>query len=211
MLYDTKNSIDGLTLLQNLPDNEAKIIFLDPQYRGVLDKLKYGNEGQRQKRRSELTPMDHDTILQFINAIHHKLKPSGYLFLWVDKFHLVNDIRAWVPEGMNIVDLIVWDKDRMGMGYRSRRCSEYCVVIQKSPVLAKATWSKHDIPDVWRESISNPKSKHPHIKPYSLMKELILATTEEGDLVVDPAAGSFLTLDICRELNRRCLATDIAV
>lgn len=55
--------------------------FFDPQYRGVLDKLKYGNEGQaRGKARCELTQMDEDTIVNFIKEIDRVLKDSGHLF-----------------------------------------------------------------------------------------------------------------------------------
>lgn len=42
-----KNKIDGLCLLNQIEDNSIKICFFDPQYRGVLDKLKYGNEGKQ--------------------------------------------------------------------------------------------------------------------------------------------------------------------
>jgi DNA modification methylase len=38
---------------------------------------------------------------------------------------------------------------------------------------------------------------------------LILATTSENDLVVDPCAGSFVVLEICQELNRNYLGVDL--
>jgi site-specific DNA-methyltransferase (adenine-specific) len=59
------------------------------------------------------------------------------------------------------VDLIVWDKDRIGMGYRSRRVSEYCVIFQKQPKRAKGVWKIHNISDVWREK---KRQKITHIK-----------------------------------------------
>ena len=31
------------------------------------------------------------------------------------------------------MDLVTWDKDRMGMGYRTRRVTEYMVILQKPP------------------------------------------------------------------------------
>src|SRR5262249_51566754 len=40
---------DALDLLTSLPDACAALAFFDPQHRGVLDKLKFGNEGARQK------------------------------------------------------------------------------------------------------------------------------------------------------------------
>ena len=45
---------DALTLLRLLPDRCTPLVFFDPQYRGVLDKLKYGNEGARQRGRFNL-------------------------------------------------------------------------------------------------------------------------------------------------------------
>lgn len=44
---NSKNKADGLDLLRSLKDKTIKTAFFDPQYRGVLDKLKYGNEGKR--------------------------------------------------------------------------------------------------------------------------------------------------------------------
>ena len=40
------NKMDGLVLLQGLEENSIRACFFDPQYRGVLDRLKYGNEGK---------------------------------------------------------------------------------------------------------------------------------------------------------------------
>ena len=38
---------DALTLLRSLPNGSAALVCFDPQYRGVLDKLRFGNEGAR--------------------------------------------------------------------------------------------------------------------------------------------------------------------
>lgn len=51
--------------------------------------------------------------------------------------------------------------------------------------------------------------KHPHQKPKELIKALIAATTNEGDLIVDPCAGSFVVLEVCQELNRKFLGCDL--
>ena len=189
-----------------MEDQSVKVTFFDPQYRGVLDKMNYDNEGQRQVGRSQLPQMDSSIIKTFIKEITRVLKPSGYLFLWIDKFHLCEGVSHWLPSELSIVDLITWDKQRMGMGYRTRRKCEYLLVIQKNPKKAKATWTLHNIPDIWSEK--NTKG-HPHQKPYELQKQLILATTSENDLVLDPAAGSFTVLDICKETSRNFIGTDI--
>ncbi|HEC1786916.1 TPA: site-specific DNA-methyltransferase, partial [Campylobacter lari] len=93
-----------------------------------------------------------------------------------------------------------------GMGYRSRRRCEYLIIIQKSPRKAKTTWNIHNIPDVWGEKINN--KIHTHSKPVELQKQLILATTQEEDIVVDPASGGYSVLRACEETNRKFLGCD---
>lgn len=188
-----KNLADGLDLLAYTQSNSIATAFFDPQYRGVLDKLKYGNEGARQKERVDLPQMDENTIKVFIQEYARVLRPSGHMFLWVDKFHLCQGVLPWLDNtDLNLVDMIVWDKGKIGMGYRTRRKSEYLLVLQKSPVKAKGCWNDHAIPDVWNEKIIKTKDLHPHTKPIGLIERLIIATTQENDVVLDAAAGGVL-------------------
>lgn len=50
---------------------------------------------------------------------------------------------------------------------------------------------------------------HPTQKPVNLLKELIRIFTDEGDVVIDPVAGSGTTLRACMELNRNCYGFEI--
>ena len=203
-----KNKANGLDLLMDIEEGSIATAFFDPQYRGVLDKLKYGNEGKaRGKARCELEQMDEDTIVSFIKEIDRVLKKSGHLFLWVDKFHLCQGVLDWFKDTeLNLVDMIVWDKGKIGMGYRTRRKSEYLIVFQKSPVKAKACWTDHAIPDVWLEKT---EKVHPHSKPIELQKRLIAATTIDGDVILDPASGGFSVMKACEELGRDFIGSDI--
>ena len=202
--------MDGLKFLAELPSETIPVAFFDPQYRGILDKLKYGNEGkQRGQRRSALEQMTETVIADFIKGIDKTLIPSGHLFLWVDKFHLCNGFRAWLDgTGLDIVDLVNWDKGKIGMGYRSRRTTEYCIVLQKQPRKAKGVWKIHTIPDTWCEK-SNTSTGHPHKKPIKLQGELIAAVSNEGDIVIDPAAGDFTVLEAAKLRCRNFLGCDL--
>ena len=208
---NTRLQMDGLEFLHLLPDESIPVAFLDPQYRGVLDKLSYGNEGKnRGQRRYALKQMTEAEITKFVQGIDRILIPSGHLFLWMDKFHLCQGFKSWFNStSLDVVDLISWDKGRLGMGYRSRRITEYCVVLQKQPRKAKGVWKIHNIPDTWREKVT--KTDHPHNKPINLQGKLICAVTNEGDYVIDPAAGSFSVLDAAQLHNRNFLGCDLAV
>ena len=203
------NQCDGLDLLAKLEPESIPLCIFDPQYRGILDKMAYGNEGvSRGKRRSSMPQMSEDTIAAFIRAIADALIPSGHLFLWVDKFHLCRGVQPWFDGvGMEVVDMVTWNKDRMGMGYRTRRYAEYLVIVQKLPKRAKGVWQRHDIPDVWTETVARQGSVHP--KPVGLQAALIEAVTNPGDVVLDPAAGSYSVLEAARQAGRQFIGCDV--
>jgi hypothetical protein len=109
--------------------------------------------------------------------------------------------------GLQVVDLIAWDNERMGMGKRSRRRGDYLVVLQRPPITAK-TWTDHGIPSRWVEKVD--RKIHPHIKPIGLIRRLIGTVTLPGDLVVDPAAGSFVLMHATHQLSRNFMGCDLA-
>jgi site-specific DNA-methyltransferase (adenine-specific) len=208
---NARNRMNGVQFLLSLRNEEARLAFLDPQYRSVLDQLAFGNEGTRQKERAKLPQMSDDDIAFFIEQIARVLKPSGHLLLWLDKFsigsghHLRYFFRT---PNLQIVDLIHWNKMRFGMGRRARCVSEYLLIVQKRPVLAKSIWTDNSIRDSWAESVD--PTIHPHAKPFALTERLIRATTAAGDLVIDPAAGGYGVLDVCRLTGRQFAGCDLA-
>lgn len=60
--------MDGLTMLGRLGDEVAACAFFDPEYRGLLDKMAYGNEGARQIGRASLAQMDDKLIAAFVRS-----------------------------------------------------------------------------------------------------------------------------------------------
>ena len=151
--------------------------------------------------------MSESEIKRFLREIDRVLMPTGHLLLWTDKFHLCTGLGPWLDKtNLDIVDLIVWNKLRIGMGYRTRRVSEYLVVMQKAPRRAKGVWALHDIRDVWDEKVTNDG---PHAKPVGLQARLIEAITNTRDIVIDPAAGSYSVLKACQRTNRHFLGCDI--
>lgn len=200
--------MDGLQLLKWISDASIPLVFFDPQYRGVLDKQKYGNEGHRLKARCKLPQMSDVLIVEFLKEIERVLKPSGHLMFWVDKFILCNSIKDLIRDrNLQLVDFITWDKGKIGLGYRTRRKSEYLVIFQKSPIRAKGVWKSHTIPDVWSEKIIN--KNHTHAKPIGLQQTLIKAVTDVDDVVLDPTAGGYSTLTSANEVQRNFLGCDL--
>ena len=193
-----KNCMDGLELLRMIPNEKVSATFFDPQYRGVLDEMNYGNEGSRQIGRASLKQMSTETILDFLIGITRVTKPSGHVFMWMDSYHLLTGFARDIVLDLELemVSMLTWDKGLMGMGYRFRSQTEYLVAYQKAPKTVK-NWKDKGIPSIWSEKIEKPRTKtlHPHRKPVELIQRIIESVMFIGGLVLDPCAGSFLTMD----------------
>lgn len=213
--------MDGLTLLENLPSCSIDACFFDPQYRAGLDKLKFGNEGKsRMIQRSKLSQMSNEVIVKFIQGIFVALKPSSYVFIWVDKFTVAEGIHLqWMTNaldksetGLILVDMICWDKQSFGMGARSRRTNEFLLVYQKYPKTTK-NWKDKGIKDTYSEKIPNPRNKklHAHRKPIGLTTRLIKSVVPRNGIVLDPCSGSFSTFTACKDATVDFIGCDLNV
>lgn len=207
---NARQQIDAVELLSRIPDKIAAMFFFDPQYRAVLDKLAFGNEGARQVARAALKSMDDDTIAFVIEEAARVLLPSGHLMLWMDKFSVASGHwhkwRRRAPS-LSVVDMLCWNKMRPGMGKRTRCSTEYLVIMQKEPTRAKDVWIDHGIKDAWSES--SDRRIHAHAKPFVLTERLIRAATKRGDVVIDPCAGGYGVLDACVASGREFIGGDL--
>jgi site-specific DNA-methyltransferase (adenine-specific) len=68
---------DALMLLQSRSDGCTPLVFFDPQHRAVLDRLQFGNEGERQRGRAGLPAMSESYIDAVIIEAARVLRPSG--------------------------------------------------------------------------------------------------------------------------------------
>jgi site-specific DNA-methyltransferase (adenine-specific) len=209
-LIDSPQQMDGLELLAMLPNAFTPLAFFDPQYRGVLDRLEYGHadDDGRQIARKALPQMTTEQIRAFVLEIQRVLKPQGHLMLWLDKFSVMEELFTFTSHatGLKRVDMVTWHKQRIGMGYRTRRACEYLVILQKYPIRAKDVWNDRGIPDVWSESTD---ATHAHTKPFRLQKRLIEATTKPGDTVIDPASGSYSVFHAAAASGRHFVGCDL--
>ena len=76
----------------------------------------------------------------------------------------------------------------------------------------KDVWMFEEEPEIWNIP-TTPKrekkeGKHPTQKPMKLLERIIIASTKENDLVLDPFNGSGTTGIVCKNLNRRYIGID---
>ena len=166
ILPNTRMIMDGHKFLSMLPEATAHAAFLDPDWPN--------NKGG----------MELDEIRAFIKGIDRSMKPGSYLFLWADKFSAHTGlVQELLTEDLQVVDSMVWDRQKKGNGHRTLGQSSFIFIIQKWPVQA-GTWFDESLGDCWGEFTGSPWRK-----PIKLQQRLIEAVTREGQIVLDPCSG----------------------
>lgn len=67
--------------------------------------------------------------------------------------------------------------------------------------------------DVWQFShvhyCQANRQQHPTQKPEGLIERMVLASSNQGDQILDPFSGSGTTLRVCQQLNRRVIGFEL--
>lgn len=227
---------NSLTLLKKFPENKFNMIFADPPYflsngtfscqNGKMVDVKKGDWDMSNSL--EETIKFHKTWLKECKRI---LKPNGTI--WVSgTYHSIYQCGILIQElGYRILNDIAWFKPNASPNLSCRffTASHETIIWarkeQKRPhtfnykEMKEGNWNQDSIKkpnkqmrSVW-EIKTTPKSekvygKHPTQKPKELLKRIILASTNKGDLVLDPFTGSSTTGLVAVEYGRKFIGID---
>ena len=66
------------------------------------------------------------------------------------------------------------------------------------------------IGNIWRYSVGGKSNNHPAVFPEKLAEDHILSWSNDGDIILDPMAGSGTTLKMAKKNNRNYIGIEIA-
>lgn len=210
-------------------EQQFDMIFADPPYflstgngrvniNGQYVKFDKGN-WDKVKSRSEKDAFNKKWLLKCCQ----KLKPHGTI--WVcGTYHNIFSIEKCLDEvGFKIINIIVWQKTDPPVTLSEQRfnfSAEYIIwATRKScknykfnyDVMKRLNGDKQ-MTDVWKLSAvglwEKTCGKHPTQKPLKLLYRIILASTNPGDIILDPFAGSCTTGIAANLLGRNFIGID---
>jgi len=124
----------------------------------------------------------------------------------------IRETVAQAPEKVERISEIV-SEELKGMRKRLEMFPEKSKKIEPKFEKFKTLINRGVIPyTVWnfqyRDNYGGDKDFHGNCSP-QIVEQCIWRLTEEGDLVVDPMAGSGTVLDVCKKFNRKCIGYDL--
>jgi modification methylase len=215
---------DCLTWMQTQPDESIDTVIFSPPYnkKGFRGGVRTSTSLWKKANIDYATYADNMPEadyqawqIEIVNECHRIIKPTGSIFYQ-------HKIRNWARKGSHPMEWlskttaqfyqeIVWHrKNTMSMDARylfntTERIYWFC---KDKPNVFKKQVDEAYKSDVWVITPERQK-EHPAPFPEQLVENCILLTTQPGDMVYDPFAGSGTTLAVAKRLGRTSIGTEI--
>jgi site-specific DNA-methyltransferase (adenine-specific) len=222
---------DSLAFMETLAPDSIDCIWTDPPYllsndgiTCVAGRMVKVNKGEWDRSRG--VDLDHEFNRTWLAACHRVLKPSGAM--WVSgTTHVYLSVGLAMQQiGFRILNDIVWEKPAPPPNLGCRCFTHSTEMLLWATKARKGTRDRHkfnyeamkaensgkQMKNVWRfatpSAAEKIHGKHPTQKPVALITRCLRATTDPGDLVFDPFAGSGSTGVAAVKLGRRFIGCE---
>ncbi len=220
---------DTFEALKKFEDKTFDMIFADPPYflsnNGITcsgGKMVNVNKGIWDKSLS--ISEKHNFNKKWINECYRILKDNGTIWISGTLHNIYSIGMALEEEGFKIINNITWQKTNPPPNLACKtftHSTETILWAKKDLKKSKYTFNydimkelngNKQMKDVWTTSLTKPsekrQGKHPTQKPLEILERIILASTEENDLILDPFCGSSTTGIAAIKLNREYIGID---
>lgn len=231
--FETEQQIlmlqDTFIALKKMKSESVDMIFADPPYflsnDGVTcqgGRMVSVNKGDWDKVNT--VEEKHKFNRKWIKLCKRVLKPNGSIWISGTLHNIYSIGMALEQEGFKIINNITWQKTNPPPNLACRcftHSTETVLWAQKDSkkshhlfnyALMKEQNGGKQMKDVWVGPLTKPsektEGKHPTQKPLYLLERIIEASTNEGDIVLDPFCGSSTTGVAAARLNRLYVGID---
>lgn len=219
---------DAFKIMSEIPDASIDVIFADPPYflsnNGVTcksGKFESVNKGSWDEGNVEKL---NDFNVRFLREAKRILKPNGTI--WISgTMHSIYSVGYNLQLlGYRILNNITWEKTNPAPNLSCKMFTHSTETIlwatphQNSKYyynydLMKSQNNDKQMKDVWRFGTTKPSEKklgkHPTQKPLDLLNRIILASTNEEDIILDPFMGSGTTGVAALRNNRKFVGVEL--
>lgn len=221
---------DSLTILKKIEPKSVDMIFADPPYflsgdgiscsAGKMVSVKKGVWDEKIDIKEK-----HKFNKKWIRLCKEILKDDGSIWISGTMHNIYSIGMALEEEGFKIINNITWRKlnPPPNISCRAFVHSTETILWAKKDIknakhkfnykLMKEMNNNKQMKDVWETSLTKPSEKkcgkHPTQKPIALLEKIILSSTDEGDLILDPFNGSGTTGIVASRFNRKYIGVDL--
>ena len=221
---------DSFEILPQMKPESVDVIFADPPYflsNGGIScsggKVVSVDKGEWDK--ISTFEEKHEFNRRWIRLAKRILKPDGTIWISGTLHNIYSVGMALEQEGFKILNNITWQKTNPPPNLSCRyftHSTETILWARKNTKTARHFFNYElmkelndgkQMKDVWTGNLTSQKEKtfgkHPTQKPLYLLEKILLASTRENEMILDPFCGSATTGVACKLLNRKFIGIDI--
>lgn len=220
---------DAIPLLKKIPDKCIDLIFADPPYFGNQSRLIIKRtDGHAETFDTQKAKWAYSKSLSYQFEFHYAwLKDAQRILkdgstIWITgTYHSIGVINVVLQDlGFKILNDIILHKRNAPPNFRGscfRAVTETMLWAKKS-YKGKTKFNYRQMKqlnggiqmkNLWEYWAKKNPFRHPATKQQIILEYVILAGSNEGDLVLDPFAGSGTTGFIAQGLGRKCIMIEI--
>ncbi len=143
---------------------------------------------------------------EWLPLVYKVLKKGTHCYLMINGRNLAELTKQAEKVGFIWQQLLVWKKGNATPNKYYMNACEYILMLSKRPARNIDNMGRKNVIEV--SNIIGNKT-HPTEKPVALLKVLIEASSNKGDLVLDMFCGTGSTLVAAKELGRNYIGVDI--
>lgn len=200
--------MDAVDFLKTLKDSSLDLVITDPAYESLEKHRKVGtttrlkNSTKSSNEWFEIFP--NERFEELFREIYRVMKKNTHFYLFCDQETAFYAKPVAEKVGFKFWKPLVWDKQRIGMGYHYRAKYEFILFFEKG----KRKLNDLSIPDV----LSCPRilKGYPTEKPSKLMEILLKQSSIAGEIVCDPFMGACPVGVAALENDRFFLGNDLS-
>lgn len=207
---------DCLELLKNIPDKSIDLVVTDPPYiletdgAGMFGKKadNYGGQRYVMKNIDFMKNGISEDVLEELCRVMKKIN----IYIWCSQKQLPIFYKYFVKEKKCNWNLLTWHKTNPTptCGNKYLTDTEYCLFFREKGVKVYGEYSTKRTYYVTTKNLEDKKLyKHPTIKPLDIIKNLIINSSLENDIVLDCFMGSGTTGVACKKLNRNFIGMEL--
>lgn len=213
------DSTDAAVVSTLLDGDRVAVVATDPPYN--LPASAYSGNGRRKHdsfgmAAGELSREGFtDFLSRSVSGVLPHMVPGALAYIFMDWKHVREVSAAADANGLELLNICVWDKGKGGMGSFYRSAHELVFVFRNGDAghNNRIELGKHgrDRTNLWRYEGLNRFGKgrdrafamHATVKPVQMICDLLLDCTEKCEIVFDGFGGSGTTLIAAEKMERR--------
>ena len=198
-----------LELMRNIPDGSVDLVLTDPPYLCDYWRHDHRNRFSNKIANDQNNSVNEGMIRNYLQECYRIMKDNTAIYCFCN-YKKIDFFKQQIETaGFNLKNIVIWDKQRNGMGDPSTTFGySYEFIIFASKGQPKIRGKR--ISDVWQFPRVSPKDQvHQNQKPTDLLKQAIEKSSDPGSVVFDGFMGSGSTGVACMITDRKFIGIEL--